>query len=97
MPGIDTLIVTFLAVVLAVALAAVLPPWRRYVGTAAGLPFWDFARRRDLAPPHSQALCAQLRCEMCDAQRECRRLLAEGVDLPAAGCPNGELFPRTPR
>ena len=90
----DALILSALALGIAATLAAMLPAWRRYVGSAPGLPVWGFARRREVVPQYSAALRAQLACEMCDAKRDCRRLLAEGVDLPAAGCPNGDLFQR---
>lgn len=74
------------------ALLGVLPAWLRLRAGADALPVWSFLRRRRLAPDRHAAFHAELRCEMCDSQAQCMRLLAEGVDLPAAGCPNGALF-----
>ena len=88
----STFIVLLLAAALAGVVLAVLPAWRARRESARTLPVRALLQRRGIAPSRRAALQAELRCELCDAQAECRQLLAEGVDLPAAGCPNGALL-----
>ena len=88
----STFIALLLAAALAGALLSVLPAWLRRTAGAQALPVRALLHRRGIALSRRAALHAELRCELCDAQPECRRLLAEGVDLPAAGCPNGGLL-----
>lgn len=80
-----------LAAALGGALVGVLPAWRRLMGGAADLPIWGFLRRRGIGLGAIPVLQAELRCEVCDAKEQCRRLFAEGAGVPAQ-CPNAELF-----
>jgi hypothetical protein len=87
-----TFFVMILGAAIVGALLGVLPAWLRLTNGADALPVWAFLRRRRVAPERHAAFHAELRCEMCDSRVQCTRLLAEGIDLPAAGCPNGALF-----
>lgn len=80
-----------LAAALGGALVGVLPAWRRLMGGATDLPVWGFLRRRGIGLGTIPVLQAELRCEVCDAKVQCRRLLAQGESVPA-DCPNAELF-----
>ncbi|HEY3073739.1 MAG TPA: hypothetical protein VGJ74_01070 [Burkholderiales bacterium] len=91
----NTFIVLLIIAALGGALLGVLPAWLRLTGGAHALPVWGFMRRRELEVERHAAFQAELRCEMCDARPQCRRLLAEGIDLPAAGCPNAGLLERS--
>lgn len=90
----SSLIALLLAAAAAGALLAVLVPWRRLVGAGHTLPVWGFLARRGASADGRQALQAEIRCGMCEAQAQCRALLARGVTAPPAGCPNGRLFKR---
>lgn len=83
-----TFILVILAAALAGALASVLPAWR---GTRK-VPVWGFLQRRSATLDPVAALQAELRCETCSAKLRCQKLLADGADTPASGCPNAEVF-----
>ena len=89
----------FIALLLAAALGGVLigilPAWRRLMGGGPDLPVWGFLRRRGIGLETVPTLQAELRCEVCDSKAQCKRLLAEGGDVPAH-CPNAELFAAPP-
>ena len=88
-----TFFVLLVASAAAGALVAVLPSWRHLMDGGASLPVWGFLRRRrDPLPQGHAALQAQVRCEMCASQSQCRGILADGGRTPVAGCPNEALF-----
>jgi hypothetical protein len=85
-------IVLLLAAALVGAVLAVVPPWRALQREAHKLPVWGFARQRGLRLPSGEALRAELRCGMCDAKKECDRLLAAGERTPPGTCFNRDLL-----
>jgi hypothetical protein len=87
-----TLFLVLFAVCALVAVASLLPDWRRFMSRASDLPFWSFMRRRGTAPTGTEILEAKLRCELCASQAECRHLIAAGAEWPVADCPNLELL-----